>query len=254
MATTSKTSNSKTPARKPVNRKPSPLDESEIERNRSEARYFDEQSEGQRIDNELARHILKAGEFASHRETRKFQWEAAADQYHRVYHLNSDIDDTSVSHAISTLSRWHRMDTAMGEHGEYRVVICSPGGYISVGMKLYAFLKNLGLDRNIITIASGFCASMATIIHQAGTERWIDSGTSYLIHDPSGYAGGTIGDIEDTKAWMDQLKQQGHIILAERSKLTAEEIGERCKRRDWWMLSDEVVELGFADKVTSEVH
>jgi ATP-dependent protease ClpP protease subunit len=231
------------------------LDASEIKRNEAEAAIYRAQAEGQLIDNELARHILTAGEYAAARESRKFNWEAAADQYHRVYHLNAEINEAHVEHAISVMSRWHRMDTQTEVKSEpYRVVICSPGGYIHYGMKLYAFLRNLAIERPIITIASGFCASMATIIHQAGTERWIDSGTSYLIHDPSGYAGGTIGDIEDTKEWMDQLKDSGHRILAERSTLSVEEIAARCKRRDWWMLSSEVVDLGFADKITNEVY
>lgn len=245
----------KTPPKKTAAKRNSALDASEIKRNEAEAAVYEAQAEGQRIDNELARHILQAGEWASARESRKFQWEAAADQYHRVYHLNAEINESNVEHAISVLSRWHRMDIRTEvKYEPYRIVICSPGGYIHYGMKLYAFLKNLSIERPIITIASGFCASMATIIHQAGTERWIDSGTSYLIHDPSGYAGGTIGDIEDTKEWMDKLKDSGHRILAERSQLTVEEIASRCKRRDWWMLADEVVNLGFADKITDEVY
>jgi ATP-dependent protease ClpP protease subunit len=243
------TNNSKKPPRSAA------LDASETKRNLAEAAWYEEQSEGQRIDNALARHVLQAGEYAAQREARKFQWEAAADQYHRVYHLNNEITESTVEHAISVLSRWHRMDIRTEvKYEPYRIVICSPGGYIHYGMKLYAFLRNLAIERPIITIASGFCASMAAIIHQAGTERWIDSGTSYLIHDPSGYAGGTIGDIEDTKEWMDQLKESGHRILAERSTLSVKEIAQRCKRRDWWMLADEVVKLGFADKVSSEVY
>jgi ATP-dependent protease ClpP protease subunit len=233
--------------------KPKAVDPSEATKNLAEAELFTAQRDGQIIDNQIAETILLAGRIAAEAEQRKHAYARAADAFYRVYHFTAEVDDGSVQQAIQILTRWNRIDIEEGRPtSPYKFVICSPGGYIHWGMKLYAFIKNLALQRPVITVASGYCASMATILHQAGTERWIDDGTSYLIHDPSGYAGGTMGDIEDTKAWLDQLKLQGHKILAERSKLSAKAIGEKARRKDWWLLADEAVKLGFADKITDQ--
>ena len=61
-----------------------------------------------------------------------------------------------------------------------RVVICSDGGCTYSASAIYSAIKNS--HRNIITIASGICASSAFIILQAGERRFAYSGTTFLWH------------------------------------------------------------------------
>jgi len=98
-------------------------------------------------------------------------------------------------------------------------------------------------------VASGVCASMATIIHQAGTKRVIEPGCSYMIHDVSGEVMGSLANMQDTMDWLAKLNSNLHEHLAEKSHKSVDEIAELSKRRDSWYMPAEVVEMGFADEI-----
>ena len=63
------------------------------------------------------------------------------------------------------------------------VWINSGGGYVSVGNDIAKYLSNIP---NVVTIADGFCASIATKIHLSVPveNRKVVTGTSYMIHNP----------------------------------------------------------------------
>jgi ATP-dependent protease ClpP protease subunit len=199
-----------------------------------------------------AENLAETSTIALKREQDRNQWMRSADSYTRVYHFSDDVSDTSVSQAMDALSRWHRLDQE--KHTTQRPIvfrISSPGGDILPGMALYTFLRDLSKVRPVVTIASGICASMATVIHQAGSLRLVEERCSYLIHDAAALAGGTLGSLEDTVGFVKQLNEQTHAILAERSKLTVKQIADKSKRKDLWLTGAQVLELGFADEFGS---
>ena len=63
------------------------------------------------------------------------------------------------------------------------VWINSPGGFVSVGNDIHDYLKGL---ENVVTIADGYCASIATKIHLSRPlgQRKVVAGTQYMIHNP----------------------------------------------------------------------
>lgn len=214
----------------------------------AEAEYFKAQTAGQRIDNTVAEALAESAKIALQRELRKEVWDDASDSRHRVYQLVDDIDSASVGAALDVLTRWERID-ADNPDREWVFVICSSGGNVVAGIKLYALLKSLSAKRKITTVASGMCASMATVIHQAGTHRVIEPGTSYLLHDVSGGMQGNISNMQDTMAWLKMINHRLHIALAEKSKKSIEEIEKLCERRDAWFMAEDVVEMGLADSI-----
>lgn len=207
------------------------------------------EAEGQRIDNLTAQALATTAQISAAREVKSQAWEDAGNSTSREYHFTASVDEGSVDRAIEALTRWNRIDSANGDNREYKFVICSGGGAVVYGMKLYSVLKAISAKRPVVTVASGLCASMATIIHQAGSLRVIEPGTSYLIHDVSGESFGTIGSMEDAMAWMSKLNATLHAALAEKSNLTLEEVAQLGKRRDSWHMPDEVLAMGFADVI-----
>jgi len=213
----------------------------------AQAEYFRSQTKGQDIDNLTAQALATSAGIALGREQRKEAWESASNGRNRVFHFTDQVGAESVEAAIDVLNRWHRID---GENAQtWRFVICSGGGNVIYGMKLYSTIKALTAYRDIITVASGMCASMATVIHQAGTVRLIEPGCSYMIHDVSGAADGNISSMQDQMEWMNSLNSMLHGCLAEKSGLSVEEIATMSKRRDSWLMPDKAVELGFADAI-----
>ena len=208
------------------------------------------EAEGQQLDNIMATALGTTSQIAVEREQRKLSWEKASDGYNRVLHFTDDVTIKTATNAIDVISRWHRIDNERGNPTRpYSIVLCTGGGDVFAGVKLYSVIQAIAQYRPILTVASGVCASMGTIIHQAGTHRLIEPGCSYLIHEISGGMGGTLGSMRDTTEWMTKLNQQLYAILAIRSTLTEEEIMERSKRRDFWLVPEEVIEMGFADQM-----
>lgn len=213
----------------------------------AQAEYFRAQTAGQLIDNITAQALASSAEIALKREQLKESWEAAANGRNRAYHFTDNVSPDSVEPAIDVLNRWSRLD---GDNQRpWSFVICSNGGSVVAGMKLYATLKAVAAQRPLVTVASGICASMATVLHQTGTTRLIEPGCSYMIHDVSGVADGSITNMQDTMDWMGQLNGQLHMFLAEKSGKSVEEIAEMSKRRDAWYMPADVVAHGFADKI-----
>lgn len=219
----------------------------EAAHHRAQAEFFQAQTKGQLIDNRTAGVLAASAEIALMREQRKQDWDNASNGMNRLYQFTDEVNSATVDLAVDVLNRWQRLDA--GNINPWRFVICSGGGDVVSGMKLYSTLKSAGLNREVITVASGMCASMATVIHQAGTVRLIEPGTSYLIHDVSGITGGSLGSMIDTVTWLRMLNAQLHTCLAEKSKLTVEQIAFLSDRKDSWFMADEVVEKGLADAI-----
>lgn len=229
-------------------------DASVIARNEAEAAYrlaqaehFRAQTLGQLIDNETAASLAASAKIAHSREELKERWESASNGRNRVFHFTDNVTGDSVEQAVDVLNRWQRLDK--GDERPWRFVICSPGGTVVHGMKLYSTLKSIGRTRPVITIATGICASMATVIHQAGTTRLIEPGCSYMIHDVSGEMFGTLSNMQDQMDWLNKLNHQLHVALAEHANLSIEEIAALSKRRDSWFMPSEIVEMGLADAI-----
>lgn len=213
----------------------------------AQAEYFRSQTLGQLVDNQTAEILSASAKIAYGREVLKESWEGASNGRNRAFHFTDTITSESVEQAVDVLNRWQRID---GDNNRpWRFIICSPGGSVISGMKLYSTLKSIAATRTIVTVASGICASMATVIHQAGTQRLVEPGCSYMIHDVSGEVFGSIGNMQDQMDWLNKLNHQLHRALAEHSNLSIEEIAELSKRRDSWYMSEEVVEMGLADRI-----
>lgn len=213
----------------------------------AQAAYYAAQAAGQLIDNITASALAESAQIALFREKLKDEWDASANMRYRVYQFTGDVKEETVEPTLDVLARWSRMDR--DNTRPWRFSICSSGGNVVFGMKLYSTLKSIAAVRPLIVIASGMCASMGTVLHQAGTERLIEPGTSYLLHDVSGQTEGTLTSMQDTMGWLKKINSRLHEALAEKSKYTAIEIGELCERRDSWYMAEEVVEHGFADRI-----
>lgn len=223
-------------------------EQAEIVYRLAQARYYDAQTNGQEIDNQTAQALADSASISLKRERFKDDWDTASNGRNRVYHFTDSVTTDSVENAVDVFNRWDRLDEDDPSR-VYKFVICSGGGNVVAGMKLYSTLKAIASKRHLITVASGICASMATVLHQTGTERVIEPGCSYMIHDVSGEAFGSITNMQDTMKWLGALNHQLHVFLAERANISVEKIQELGNRQDSWFMPDEVVAMGLADRI-----
>jgi ATP-dependent Clp endopeptidase proteolytic subunit ClpP len=128
------------------------------------------------------------------------------------------------------------------------IIFSSGGGSIVDGMALYDFIQDLRAQGHRITTSTlGIAASMAGILLQAGDVRTMGREAWLMIHEAAFRTEGKIGEIEDTVDWIKKVQERVLLIFAARSQMSAEDIRAKWTRRDWWIDSDEALQLGLVD-------
>lgn len=170
----------------------------------------------------------------------------ASRSLHREYYFNDIVTGESVRIAIDRISQWARRDPGK----PITVVFNSPGGSVTDGLALYDFLMKLRRRGHYITtVGTGIAASMGAVLLQAGDERVMDANSIMLVHEVSFASVGKMSELEDAAAMGQMLQNKILDILSERSSLTARQIVNKWKRKDWWVTADEALKLGFVDRV-----
>lgn len=92
---------------------------------------------------------------------------------------------------------------SLGDVDSVHVHINSQGGFVVIGNAIAEFLKSVP---NVVTIAEGLCASIATKIHLSAPlqNRYIEDGCKYMIHNP--FLSGVSGDAEKLQDLADNIK------------------------------------------------
>lgn len=163
------------------------------------------------------------------------------------YFFTQEVDEDSIKKCMKRLDQWDYDDSAC----DVEVVFTSPGGSCIDGFALWDYLmeyRNRG--HHLTTHTLGMAASMAGVLLQAGDVRKMGAESFLLIHEIAiDRIEGKIGVVEDDFILMKKLQDRFFDILSRRSTLDIEEIRIRALRRDWWLNSEEALELGFVDEV-----
>ena len=133
-----------------------------------------------------------------------------------------------------------------------RVVITSPGGHVDSGYAIHDTMRFL--KSPVITIGAGWVASIAVPILFGGArgQRYSLPNTRFLIHQPSGGAGGQSADI--------RIEAQEILKIRTRiNQLIAEETGQDVEKvrvdsdRNFWLDAKEALEYGLVNKIITNI-
>jgi ATP-dependent Clp protease, protease subunit len=128
------------------------------------------------------------------------------------------------------------------------MLISSPGGHVESGDAIHDMIRFVGAP--VTTIGSGWVASAGTHIFLAAPKarRVCLPNTRFMIHQPSGGAGGRASDIA--------IQAKEIIKMRERiAKVIAKETGQKLERvladidRDHWMSAAEAIDYGLVSRV-----
>jgi ATP-dependent Clp protease, protease subunit len=129
-----------------------------------------------------------------------------------------------------------------------QMLISSPGGHVESGDAIHDMIRFVRAP--VTTIGSGWVASAGTHIFLAAPKqrRVCLPNTRFMIHQPSGGAGGRASDIA--------IQAQEIIKMRERiAKVIAKETGQKLERvmadidRDHWMSAAEAIDYGLVSRV-----
>lgn len=161
----------------------------------------------------------------------------------RTILINGEVDQEMAQKVISQLILLEN-----DSQDPIRIIITSQGGHVDSGFAIHDMLRFV--ESKIVAIGAGWVASIAVpILFGADKEnRFSLPNTRFLIHQPSGGAGGQVSDI--------RIEAQEILKLRSRiNELTAKETGQTVERvtedsdRNYWMNAEEAVEYGLIAKI-----
>lgn len=174
--------------------------------------------------------------------------DASKDQS-RIYNFLGPINFATAQQCMDVMGQWVREDASRN----IRLIFNSPGGSVIDGLALIDYINEIREEfgTKITTVALGFAASMAAVVLQAGDERVVGRNAYLMLHEISNATENamSVSEIEDTATFTRQLNERLVGILASKANIDEDEIKKRWERRDWWLNSDEALELGLCDAI-----
>ncbi len=131
-----------------------------------------------------------------------------------------------------------------------RVFVTSQGGHVDSGYAIHDVMRFLGSP--IHTIGAGWVASIAVPIMMGAPKenRFSLPNTRFLLHQPSGGAGGQLSDLRIQAEQILLIRQRLNKLLADETGQTIEKI-EEDSDRDFWLNAEQAVEYGLVSKIIS---
>jgi len=132
------------------------------------------------------------------------------------------------------------------------IYLNSPGGEVTSGLSIYDAIRFI--EAPVKIIATGLCASIATIIHLSvpKPQRYAMPHCKFLIHQPliMGRVFGQASDIEITAKDIIKTRKRLNRILSQECEQPLEKV-ESDTTRDYWMTAEEAMEYGLIGKIVA---
>lgn len=179
------------------------------------------------------------------------------DYYNRVSNreiwINTDIDEAVVEWT-QQIMQWNREDKGIepSERKVIKVFINSNGGCLNSIMHLITILQMSTTP--VMTVGLGKCYSSGGLLLMSGNKgmRYIFDTTSVLIHDGGTGSASDTGKFIDYAEYVKMTEKRTKEYILKNTKITEDEY-DKNYRRDWWILGDEAIRLGVADKIITNL-
>ena len=128
------------------------------------------------------------------------------------------------------------------------VLISSPGGHLESGDTIHDVIRFIAAPVNMI--GTGWVGSAATHVYLSvpAERRFCLPMTRFLIHQPSGGAGGRASDIAIQAREIVKARERIARVISEATGQPLERVMEDIDR-DYWMSSEEAIAYGLLSKV-----
>lgn len=124
----------------------------------------------------------------------------------------------------------------------------SQGGHVEAGDSIHDIITYI--DPVVKVIGTGYVASAGTHIFLAAekSDRFCLPNTRFLIHQPSGGAGGSASDIAIQAEQIVKMRERLAQVISSRTGTDIDRVRLDIER-DKWMDTDEAIEYGLVSKV-----
>ncbi len=128
------------------------------------------------------------------------------------------------------------------------VIVCSPGGHVESGDMIHDMIRFVEAPINMIGV--GWVASAGALIYISVPveRRFCLPNTRFLLHQPSGGAGGPVTDIEIQAREIIKMRDRLNLLFSMATGQPIERI-EADTDRDFWMGPAEAINYGLVGRV-----
>jgi ATP-dependent Clp protease, protease subunit len=137
-------------------------------------------------------------------------------------------------------------------HDPIKIIVNSPGGHVESGDTIHDLISFI--DSPVAVIGTGWVASAGTHIFLGAPKenRFCLPNTRFLIHQPSGGAGGKASDIAIQAKEIIKMRERLARVIAANTGQPFERVIEDIER-DYWMTTEEAIEYGILGKVITKM-
>jgi Protease subunit of ATP-dependent Clp proteases len=130
------------------------------------------------------------------------------------------------------------------------VIVSSPGGHVESGDMIHDMIRFVPAPVNMI--GTGWVASAGALIYVSVPveRRFCTPNTRFLLHQPSGGAGGQATDIEIQAREIIKMRERLNQIFSAATGQPLERIAKDTDR-DYWMGPEEAIAYGLAGRVVN---
>lgn len=174
-----------------------------------------------------------------------------ADRKDRKIYITSDIDDCLFD-SIRQIMNYNAEDRGIPveKRKKIYVYIYSYGGDLTIA---YSFINTIMCSKTpVVTVNLGNAMSAGALIFLAGHERYMHKFGTVMLHTGSGNVGGTFEQAESSMNNYKKLIAVMKDFILDRTKIDAKLYAKKSAK-DWYIMSDECLELGVADKIITDL-
>ncbi len=138
-------------------------------------------------------------------------------------------------------------------HDPIKLIINSPGGHVESGDTIHDLISFI--ESPVAVIGTGWVASAGTHIFLGAPKerRFCLPNTRFLIHQPSGGAGGKASDIAIQAKEIVKMRERLARVIAANTGQPFDRVIVDIER-DYWMTTDEAKEYGILGKVINKMN
>ena len=135
--------------------------------------------------------------------------------------------------------------------GDITVFVNSQGGHVEAGDTIHDMVRFIRPQLRMI--GTGWVASAGALVYVAAPreQRYCLPNTRFLLHQPSGGAGGAASDIEIEAREILQMRDRLNRIFARETGQPLERI-EEDTHRNFWLSAEAAVRYGLVGRIISE--
>lgn len=174
----------------------------------------------------------------------------------KILHINllGDVENIQAEDAsewgIVNLKTVNAALDSMPDAEEIWVHIHSRGGDVDEGFAIHDRLKATG--KKIVTITEGLCASIATVIFLAGSERKMTSNSSFFIHCPWTFGMGSADELEKTSEDVRKMEDKMLNFYVAKTGGDKTQISDMMKEQTS-LTPEKALEMKFATEIVDTV-